>query len=83
MVQEDFPELFEGLGMLGEAYEIQLSQEARPHALFTPRKVPIPLRPRVKEELDRLEQNGVISKVEEPTPWCAGMVVIPKKTGAV
>ena len=23
----------------------------------------------------------VISKVEEPTPWCAGMVVVPKKMG--
>ena len=26
---------------------------------------------------------GVISKVDAPTPWCAGMVVVPKKTGAV
>ena len=26
---------------------------------------------------------GVISKVEVPTPWCAGMVVVLKKTGAV
>ena len=23
----------------------------------------------------------VILEVEEPTPWCAGMVVVPKKTG--
>ena len=26
---------------------------------------------------------GVISKVNEPTPWCAGMVVPPKKSGNV
>ncbi len=26
---------------------------------------------------------GVISKVDEPTPWCAGMVVVPKKQGKV
>jgi len=26
---------------------------------------------------------GVISKVDKPTPWCAGMVVVPKKSGAV
>ena len=25
----------------------------------------------------------MISKVSEPTPWCAGMVVVPKKTGRV
>ena len=30
-----------------------------------------------------MEKAGVISKVSEPTPWCAGMVVVPKKTGKV
>ena len=30
-----------------------------------------------------MEEMGVISKVNEPTPWCAGMVVVPKKSGAV
>ena len=25
----------------------------------------------------------VISKVAQPTPWCAGMVVVPKKNGKV
>ena len=30
-----------------------------------------------------MEEMEVISKVEEPTEWCAGMVVVPKKTGAV
>ena len=30
-----------------------------------------------------MEQLGVISRVEEPTPWCAGMVVVPKGDGRV
>ena len=30
-----------------------------------------------------MEAMGVISKVEDPTPWCAGMVVVPKKDGKV
>ena len=30
-----------------------------------------------------MESMGVISKVDEPTPWCAGMVVVPKKSGKV
>jgi len=25
----------------------------------------------------------VISRVKEPTPWCAAMVVVPKTSGAV
>ena len=30
-----------------------------------------------------MESIGVISKIDEPTPWCAGMVVVPKKEGAI
>ena len=54
-----------------------------PHAIYTPCRIPIPLHAKVAEELDKMEQMGVISKVEEPTEWCAGMVVVPKKNGAV
>ena len=43
----------------------------------------MPLRTRVKQELDKMESMRVISKIEEPTPWCAGMVVVPKKTGTI
>uniref|UniRef100_A0A3B1J669 ribonuclease H n=1 Tax=Astyanax mexicanus TaxID=7994 RepID=A0A3B1J669_ASTMX len=37
--------------------------------------------PKVKNELQRMEKLGVISKVEEPTEWCSGIVVVPKKSG--
>ena len=30
-----------------------------------------------------MESLGVISKVEKPSSWCAGMVVVPKKSGAI
>ena len=30
-----------------------------------------------------MEQMGVVSKVSEPTEWCAGMVVVPKESGKV
>ena len=30
-----------------------------------------------------MESLGVISKVDQHTPWCAGMVAVPKKTGNV
>ena len=73
-----FPKLFSGLGCLTEEYEIQLTKDAVPYALTTPRRVPLPLMEPVKKELKKMESQGVISKVEGPTNWCAGMVVVPK-----
>ena len=82
-IRKRFQKVFTGLGTLGEEYQIQLREGAMPYALYTPRNVPIRLRGKVREELERMEAAGVISKVDEPTPWCAGMVTVPKKSGAV
>ena len=81
--ENKYPELFSGLENLGEPYVIKLKKDAVPYSLFTPRNVPLPLRDKVQEELLRMEAAGVISKVDQPSPWCAGMVVVPKTTGAV
>ena len=78
-----FPQVFEGLGTIGEEYRIKLKDNATPYSLYVPRNVPIPLRPKVEQELNRMERLGVISKVTTPAAWCAGMVVVPKKTGEV
>ena len=82
-IPDQFLNVFQGLGNFGDPYKIKLREGAKPYALHTPRHIPIPLRQQVKEELDRMERIGVISQVEEPTQWCAGMVVVPKKTGDV
>ena len=79
-VEDEIPtkysSLFTGLGTFPETY-------THPYALFTPRNIPIPLRQKVQDELKRMESLGVISTVKEPTQWCAGVVVVPKKDGSV
>jgi hypothetical protein len=83
-VHHSFPALFTGLGTFeGADFEIRLRDDAQPSALYTPQKIPFPLRDSVQKELERMESLGVISKVETPTEWCAGMVVVPKKDGTV
>ena len=78
-----FPKVFEGLGSIPGEYTIQLKDDAKPFSLSTARRVPLPLLPAVTEELKRMEELGVISPVSEPTDWCAGMVVAPRKNGKV
>ena len=79
-----FPNLFKGLGKLdGPDYKIKLKPDAKPHALSTPRRVPVMLLSKVKEELSCMEQMQIISRVDEPTKWRAGMVVVSKANGKV
>ena len=80
---KQFPKVLQGLGTLGEEYQIQLKEGAVPYAIYTPRHVVIPLRSKVQEELKWMEIAGVISRVDEPTQWCAGMVTVPKRSGDV
>ena len=44
---------------------------------------PVAVHPKLKAKLDRMTKLGVITKVEEPTPWVSQIVVIPKKNGGV
>lgn len=62
-VKKQFPTVFNGLGTFGDEYTIRLKDDAVPHALYTPRSVPIPLREKVKEELEHMESMGVNTMV--------------------
>ena len=80
---DEFPELFKGLGKLNHPYTIQLRQDATLVSQSVVRRVAIPLMQLIKQELEQMEKLGVITRVEQPTDWCAGMVVVPKpKEGA-
>ena len=62
-VKREFPVLFSGLGEMEGEYTIVLKPGAKPFPLSTPRCISLPLMPRVKEELSRMEQQEVVSKV--------------------
>ena len=75
--------LFDGkLGLLkGIKAHIEVIDGANP--VYTkPYRVPYALRPKVEQELDRLEKAGVITPVTS-SDWATGVVVVPKKNGAI
>ena len=79
----DFPRLFKGLGSLDYPYTIQLRPGAIPFSQPVVRRVAIPLMQPVKQELEWMERLRVIVRVEQPTDWCARMVVVQKPNGKV
>ena len=82
-IKQQFPKMFTGLGTLHGDYEIRIKPHAKPFSLSTARNIPLPLRDKIKQELDDMEAQGVISRVQQPTPWCAAMLVVNKKNGGV
>lgn len=82
-VFREFPDLFQGLGKLTGEYHIKLKTSSNPYAVRTPRRADLPLLPKVKAQLERLEKLGVLSEVEKPTEWCIPIVVFPKPNGNI
>ena len=80
---EQYPSLFQGIGNLKNC-EVKLHIEKTvPPVAQSARRIPFHLRKKVAAELKKLEQQGIIEKVEGPTPWVSPLVVIPKKNGDV
>lgn len=75
--------LFEGLGKAAYVCEIKLKPNGYPVALSLPGRIPVPLQNVVEEQLKKMENKGVISRVRQQTSWCSPVVVVPKKNGDV
>ena len=78
----DYPELFTGLGCLPDTYHIELAEGAAP-VVHAPRKLPVPQRAKVVEQLKSTEKLRVIVRQEESTEWVNSLAVVQKPTGAV
>ena len=72
----EFPLLFRGLRKVKADVHIMLRPDAQA-------QIPYQLLPKVKQELDSMLQQGVISPVAVPSTWCSGLVPVPKPNGKV
>jgi hypothetical protein len=80
-VIEEYADVFnEDLGLLPGETNFQLDEDVKP--VISPRhQTPIALRPKLKECLDKMVADNVLSPVEEPTDWLSNIVVAKKKNG--
>ena len=78
-----FPDVFsEDIDALPGSVQLTLKPDAEP-ILCPPKRLPIELRDKVKEELDRLGDTGVLGQVDEPTDWVDQMAGSTKKDGSL
>lgn len=79
----EFPNVFSNkLGTYkGRKFEIHLKENCKP-IYKKAHPVPYAFRGRIEAELDRLEREGVISKVES-SEWATPIVAVVKKNGAI
>ncbi len=69
----EYPDQFKGIGCFPGKYTIHLKEDAQP-IIHPPRKCPIAVKPKVKEELDKMVALRVITPVDEPTDWVSSLV---------
>ena len=79
----DYPTLFEQKIGTFSSYKIELKEDAKPFHLAAPRRLPLPLKDKVEEELKSLQEQGIIRPVTKPTDWCAPIVAVTKPSGKV
>lgn len=81
-IAKKFPAIYNGIGKL-KNFEVKLHiDETVPPVAQHARRIPFHLRKKVSAALKQLENQGIIEKVEGPTPWISPLV-IPKNDGTV
>ena len=80
----EYAQLFDEktIGRFPVEYHVQLDPEVAP-VVRPPRKVPVARYEKVKHELRRMTEMGVITPVDEETEWVSGMVAADKKGNEV
>ena len=78
-IEDTFDDVMKGnLGNFSGKQHLNVDESVQP-IIMPDRRVPISLHPKLKAELDRLIEQGVIIAQDEPTPWLSQLVVASKK----
>ncbi|KAK9746914.1 hypothetical protein QE152_g5742 [Popillia japonica] len=71
-----------GIGKVSKTYKITLRDDSIPRIAAT-RKIPVSLKSKVKEKLDKMVEERIIVPVTEPTDWVHPIVIAPKSNGDI
>jgi hypothetical protein len=80
-IMDKYKTVFEGLGKFPGKISLEVDENVKT-VVAKPRRISLAYRDKMKAELDRLEESGIIRKVEEPTDW-VGNVAIVERNGKI
>ena len=63
--------------------KVVLKDDHQAYSVPVARRIPIPLLGKVRDEVSRLQDLGVIEAISEPTDWCSPIVPVLKKDGSI
>ena len=82
-VEDNTADIFDdSLGTLPGVQHLEVHPSVKP-VVIANRRIPISTRPELKTELQGLVEKGVITRVNEPTPWVSQIVIAKKKQGGL
>lgn len=79
-IKHEYTDVFTGLGKFQGKLKLEIDESVPPVQMPT-RKIPIAIQKNVKAELDRLENIGVIKRVDCHTPWISNLLITVKGSG--
>lgn len=81
---QEYSDLFDSgkIGKLPVVYHVKLDKSITP-SVCAPRRVPVVMKQKVTDELERMTKLGVITPEIEATEWVSAMVAARKKDGKV
>ncbi|GBN14463.1 hypothetical protein AVEN_170069-1 [Araneus ventricosus] len=74
-ILKKYKEVFEGTGCIKGDYHLETKSNVQP-IKQAPRRIPISLKPELKQKLDELYRNKIIAKVTYPTDWISNLVLV-------
>lgn len=74
-----YKSVFEGHGLFPGEVNMEINKDVKP-VVQTPRRIPIAFRKRLKEELEQLVEDDIITKEESRTEWVSNILLVKKNT---
>ena len=78
----EYSDCFGQIGCLSGGHHIVLKDNMTP-VIHAPRRVPVALRPKLKEELERVKRLDLIEPVNEPSYWVSSLVIVQRPNGSL